>query len=105
MHIIDNCLCWALRHGKFYVHKSEMNMVGTCLKYLNIYLKEYNEENIKISKDIDDILANTTLFCVIWSVGAALEETSRKHFHEFILNLITGSSEIPVKYDIEHDLL
>ena len=48
MHIIDNCLCWALRHGKFYVHKSEMNMVSTCLKYLNVYLKEYYEENAKV---------------------------------------------------------
>jgi hypothetical protein len=100
MHIIDNCLCWAFRHGKFYVHKSEMNMVGTCLKYLNVYFKEYYEENAKVPKDIDDVLANTVLFCCIWSIGAALEETSRKKFHDFILALIAGSSDIPEKYDI-----
>ena len=80
MWLIDCTVCWALRHGKFLVHKSSMTLVSTCLKYLAIYINEYSgsEDNIKLPKDIEDILSSLSLFCVVWSIGAALEESSRK---------------------------
>jgi len=41
-------------------------------------------------KDAEDMLDQVILFAVVWSVGAALEESVRKGFHEFLLKLITG---------------
>ena len=46
--MIDSSLCWAMRHGKFFVHRSEMTLVGSCLKYLKTYIKEYGEDNVKL---------------------------------------------------------
>ena len=39
--LIDNSLAWSFRHAKFYVHKSEMNIVNSCLKYIDTWIKEY----------------------------------------------------------------
>lgn len=78
--MIDLSLSWALRHGKFLVHRSEMTLVGSFLKYLKTYMKDYEGENIKISKEIEDTLVNISLFCLVWSIGAALEEVTRKKF-------------------------
>lgn len=58
-----------------------MALVASCLKYFKTYTKEYAEENVKVPKDIEEILTSTALFCVVWSIGAALEETSRLSFH------------------------
>jgi len=103
--MIDSSLCWALRHAKFYVHKSEMTLVGSCLKYLKTYMKDYEGENIKVPKEIEDILINISLFCVVWSIGAAMEEVSRKKFKLFIVDLIQGNKDLVEKYDLGLDLL
>lgn len=73
-----------MRHGKFLVHKSEMNYINSFLKLLYSYLKVYEEENVKISKEITEIIDNICLFCVVWSIGAVIEEKSRILFNEFI---------------------
>ena len=44
------------------------------------------------------------LFCVIWSVGAALEETTRKSYHDLIAKLITAHSDIPEEFNIVYEL-
>ncbi len=41
MWLVDCSLSWALRHGKFLVHKSEMTLVASCLKLLKVYVNEY----------------------------------------------------------------
>ena len=57
-----------------------MTFVCTYLKIIGTYINHYSEEESKIPKEIEDILSNLTIFCTIWSVGAALEETCRKKF-------------------------
>jgi hypothetical protein len=41
------------------------------------------------------------LFCIVWSVGAALEENSRKKFNIFLLQLVKADPEIPQKFQLE----
>lgn len=99
-YIIDLTLSYAMRHGKFFVHRSEMTLVGSCLKYLSTYMKEYNEESAKIPKDFEEIFSNIVIFCVVWSIGGALEESSRKNFQNFIADLIEGKPDLIEKYDL-----
>jgi dynein heavy chain len=41
------------------------------------------------------------LFCTIWSIGAAIDEVSRKNFDKFVRKLITANSEIPEEFGLE----
>jgi hypothetical protein len=58
----------------------------------------------KIPDFIEDTLFNSCLFAVTWSIGAALDEKSRKQFSEFIISVVdeTHSTELlflPLKYE------
>jgi len=44
------------------------------------------------------------LFSVVWSIGAALEEKSRKRFNGFLSKLIIGEFEIHISEGIQNDL-
>ena len=103
--ISDCSLAWVKRYGKCPVYGSEMPIINNLLKILSTYLEEYNLENCKVPKEIDDIIANSILFSCIWSIGAALEETSRKQFNAFISKLILGDSTIvkDLKLDLKYD--
>ena len=39
------------------------------------------------------------MFCTIWSIGAAIDETSRKGFSDYILHLVTANPDIPKLYN------
>ena len=56
-------------------------------------------------KDIEEILNQIILFSTIWSIGAAIEENSRKTFSDYILHLVTANAEIPKIYKTELYLL
>lgn len=72
-YIINGCLAWTRKYGKFLVHQSEMTFVNTLLRILETYLKGYGSEEAKIPKEIEDIISNLVVFCTIWSIGIALE--------------------------------
>jgi len=47
-----------------------------------------------------------TVFCCVWSIGAAIDETCRKSFSEFLIHLINGSADImnELKLDPDYEL-
>ena len=65
-----------------------MNIVNTQLNLLNTWIKEYEDEEKKVPKEIDDILSNLALFAMIWAIGGAVDETTRSTLHEVINSLI-----------------
>lgn len=58
-----------------------MTFVSTFLKNVNSFIAIYGEEETKIPKEIEDIVSNIIIFSCVWSIGAAIEETSRKKFN------------------------
>ena len=102
--LCNGTLAWIRKYGKFLVHRSEMTFVATMLKLLNTFLKSYYGENAeKIPKEMEDVLGCLSLFSVVWSMGAALEETSRKGFNEFMARLVVGDSEVCQQFRIDTD--
>ena len=101
--ICDCCLAFTKRAGKFPVYRSENILVKNFLNLLGAQLKEFDDEKAKIPKDVEDIINNYILFACIWSIGAALEETSRKKFNEFLTKLITADPEIATAYNLDLD--
>lgn len=71
-----------------------MNIVNTQLNLLNTWIREYEDEEKKVPKEIDDILSNLALFTMIWAIGGAVDETTRSSLHEVINSLINGSPEL-----------
>jgi dynein heavy chain len=63
-------------------------------------LKIYENEEEKIPKNIDEIIANIVIFGCVWSIGAILEEQVRMKFHGYMLDLIAGE-DIPEKYSLD----
>jgi len=63
------------------------------LKILHIYLMAYEGEE-KLKKTIEDDVNNHVLFSLIWSLGAVLEENSRKKFSHYISRLIVGDDVV-----------
>ena len=55
---------------------------------------------MKPPKEIDEIVNQALLFAVIWSIGGALEETTRPKFDAFLSELITGE-DVATKYSLE----
>ena len=53
-------------------------MCATFLKIFHTYAKEYEESeanlNLKLPKEIDELLTNYIIFSAIWSFGVCLEE-------------------------------
>jgi dynein heavy chain, axonemal len=86
--MIDPILGWAMRYGTFLVHKSYMNIVKTFLNLLYSYIKEYEDDDRKVPKEMDEILDNVSFFSLVWSIGGALEENSRKALNEVVFSLI-----------------
>lgn len=66
--------------------------------FLDVYRDREDEKPVKIPGNITDVISEVALFGVIWSVGAALEEGSRKGFHELVSKLITDQSDIPEEF-------
>jgi len=54
-------------------------------KILDTLLKPYHDAP-KLKKSIEDEINNHILYSLIWSLGAVLEEESRKKFSHYISN-------------------
>jgi len=97
---IEACVIWVKKYGKFPMLLSDMNLVNNLLNMLDCQLMDFRDEKAKVPKEIDEILNNFFLFCVIWAFGGVLEEVSRPKFHEFIVELITGRN-VNDKYKLD----
>lgn len=77
------------------------------LKIFNTYLLPYKEvegeEKPVIPKDIEEYIINFLLFAVIWSYGAALEESVRSKFKSLIFEIVAGEN-VAEKYKLDLEL-
>ena len=78
-----------------------MTFVKNLLEILGTFLVEFQDETVKLPKDIEDILGNAILFSCVWSIGGALDETCRKKFNDFLQKLISAAADIPEQYSLD----
>ena len=97
---VEPCVIWVRKYAKFPLSLSDMNLVNNLLNMLDCQLMDFRDEKAKLPKEIEDILNNYYLFCVIWAFGGVLEEESRPKFHEFIIELIAGRN-VDEKYKLD----
>jgi len=46
-------------------------------------------------------LTFSLLFSTVWSIGASMEETSRRKFNEFLIKLASGAADIPEQFNLD----
>ena len=62
----------------------------------------------QLPEQIADILDQLTLFALIWSIGGALEEGSRKGFNSVVMKLMGGSTtlhqqqQLDLQFEVEY---
>ena len=64
-----------------------------------IEYKEIENEK-KIPKEIEEIILNSILFSVIWSIGSGLDEFTRPKFDSFLQEMIFGE-DVATKYKLD----
>ena len=80
-----------------------MQMCATFLKFFHTFMDDYEDidnEKVKLSKDINDLLLNYIFFSLIWSFGGCLEESCRKQFNSLIYDIIAGK-DVENEYKID----
>ena len=66
------------RKGKLPLPQHTNYIIDSMLNLLDSYLSPFKEEDAKVPKELMEIFPNYMLFSVVWSFGAALDETSRQ---------------------------
>ena len=93
--MVDCCSAFVRKQGKFPMQIADMQMTATFLKIFHTFIDEFIEhenEKVKVPKEIDDYLINFIVFAIVWSYGGCLEETTRKKFHLFVMDILAGKN-------------
>ena len=99
--LIDASLSWTRKFGKYPVYDCEMTQVKTLVNLLSGLLSYFSNEEIRVPDNLDDVLYQLSLYALIWSVGAALDETSRKGFNDFLHEIISDNRQITEKLGLQ----
>lgn len=70
--------------GKFPVPTDPNFLVNSMLNVFDCYVSDWKVEDAKIPREAEEMVVNAALFSVLWSIGAALDETTRPKFDIFM---------------------
>ena len=79
----DLCVNFTNLQGKFPVPTDPNFLVNSMLNVFNCYVNDWRQEDVKLPKEHEDMCINAVVFAHIWSIGVALDETTRPKFDKF----------------------
>mmetsp|Transcript_3594 Transcript_3594/g.2635 ORF Transcript_3594/g.2635 Transcript_3594/m.2635 type:complete len:122 (+) Transcript_3594:1628-1993(+) len=82
-YLSDLCIAYTNGHGKFLVPTDPNFLIRSMLNMFDCYVNEWRQEDAKLPKEHEDICINAVVFAHLWSIGVALDETSRPNFDKF----------------------
>ena len=83
IYMADLCIEFTNYHGKFPVPTDHNFLVSSMLNVFDCSVAEWRLEDAKLPKEHEEMCINAVVFAHIWSVGAALDETTRPKFDKF----------------------
>jgi dynein heavy chain len=84
LYLADLCINFTNYHGKFPVPTDPNFLIKSMLNIFDCYVNEWKAEDAKLPKEHEDMCINAVVFAHIWSIGVALDETSRPKFDKFL---------------------
>lgn len=91
MHYLsDACIAFTNMQGKFPVPTDPNFLAYSMTNMFECYVKDWRSDEVavKIPKEAEDICMHAVLFAHIWSIGVALDETTRPKFDVFFQDIL-----------------
>jgi hypothetical protein len=82
-YMADLCILFTNLHGKFPVPTDPNFLVRSMLNVFDCYVNDWRKEDVKLPKEHEEMCINAVIFAHIWSIGVALDETTRPKFDKF----------------------
>lgn len=105
MHYLsDTCIAFTNIAGKFPVPTDPNFLINSMLNIFDSYICDWKlEETPKIPREAEEMCINIVVFAHIWSIGCALDETTRPKFDKFFQDML-AMDDVNTKYklDIAH---
>ena len=84
MHYLSDALvAYTNMVGKFPVPTDPNYLVNSMLNVLDCYVGDWKKEDAKIPREAEEISLNALVFAHVWSIGVAMDETTRPKFDLF----------------------
>jgi dynein heavy chain len=86
MHYLsDACLAFTNMAGRFPVPTDPNFLANSMLNMFECYVKDWRSDEVavKIPKEAEEMCIHAVIFAHIWSIGVALDETTRPKFDAF----------------------
>ena len=75
--------------GKFPVPTDTNFLVNSLINVFDCYVSDWKLEDAKPPKEAEDMCINAVVFATVWSIGVALDETTRPRFDIFMQELLS----------------
>lgn len=96
----DLSIAFTSRHSIFPVPTDPNFLVNSMINVFDCYVQEWKQEDAKVPREAEEICLNAALFAVLWSIGAAQDETTRPKFDTFLQEIL-ASEDVNEKYKLE----
>jgi dynein heavy chain, axonemal len=103
MHYLsDVCIEFTNLQGKFPVPTDPNFLVHSMINMFECYVQEWRSEEVtvKIPKEAEEICMHAVIFAHIWSIGVALDETTRPKFELFFQDILINE-DVNAKYNLD----
>lgn len=96
----DLSIAFTNMRGKFPVPTDPNFLVNSMLSIFDCYVCDWKVEDAKIPREAEEMCINAVLFAALWSIGAALDETSRPKYDAFLQELLSNE-DVNAKYKLD----
>ena len=101
MHYLsDTCIAFTNFKGKFPVPTDPNFLVNSMINVFDCYIADWKLEDSKIPREAEEMCINAVVFAHIWSIGVALDETTRPKFDTFFQEMM-GLEDVNAKYKLD----
>jgi len=103
MHYLsDACLAFTNICGKFPVPTDPNFLANSMLNMFECYVKDWRSDEVavKIPKEAEEMCTHAVIFAHIWSIGVALDETTRPKFDAFFQDIL-ANEDVNTKYKLD----
>jgi hypothetical protein len=69
--------------GKFPVPTDPNFLINSMLNVFDCYISDWKVEDAKVPREAEEMCLSAVVFAHIWSIGVALDETTRPKYDKF----------------------